>query len=540
MPEYIHKPQTKSKKAKAEIAARMQAAKTPVELMWDIYAGDPLTWGQQLFPQHFSMQTPSFHYELIDSVRDHRFVAIAAPRSSAKSTLMVFLYPFHQIIFKKRKFILIVSNTFAKAAMHLDSIKKELAENETLKRMFPGITLSKDAQGDTIFRHQDGHSTLVLCKGVDQIGGVRGVKFGASRPDLILCDDMEDDELVRSHERREQLNQLYDEALIPAGSPDCQVVVIGTIFHFAAQMAKLVSPDLYQEYFKLFFRAIEDDGRSLWPEKWSIEFLTQLQKDKPNVFAKEYQNNPVAGQNIRFKRADFRYWKEEGSRILILHADGSIKSTYSFKDCRAAIACDLAWKEKRTSDSSIIMPGLLTPNSEILVCEYLAKKGMRPDETGEQLFIMVERLEALTGSTVPVGFEKAMLENVTQWLLKREMKKRNKFLLTKELVWDADKNTRIETRLEPRYSQHVIFHRQGMGDLEQQLEQFPSGEHDDLPDALQGLVQLLQFPKVMKQAQDSDDEFMRARQLIVDAKKPTRRLYNGRPERGMKFTKGFW
>ena len=486
--------------------------------MWQVYAHDPMTWGQQLFAHHFKMATPMFHYELIEAVMKHRHVAIASPRSSAKSTLLVFLYPFHQIVFKKRKFILIVSNTFKKAAMHLDSIKKELAENADLMRMFPRITMVRDAEGDTIFKHQDGFTTMVLCKGVDQIGSIRGVKFGASRPDLILADDMEDDEMVKSSERRQQLRSLFDEALVPAGSPECQYVVVGTIFHDDSQMAKLVSPTQYREFYKLFFRAQEADGSSLWPDKWSIAFLEQLKKEKPNVFAKEYQNDPVAGSNTRFRRSDFRYYTQENGRLSLLDEHGVPEKSWAYAECRAAIACDLAWKEKRTSDSSVIMPGLLTPDSEILVLDYVAKKGMRPDETAEILFEMAGRLEKLTGNTVPIGFEKAMLENVTQWLLKREMKKRNKFLLTKELVWDADKNTRIETRLQPRYAQHVIYHKRGMGDLEHELERFPYGVHDDLCDCVQSLVQLLQFPKAKKEDAGSEDMFAKIRKFHIDEK----------------------
>jgi hypothetical protein len=223
---------------------------------------------------------------------------------------------------------------------------------------------------------------------------------------------------------------------------------------------------------------------------------------------------------VRFERKDFRYWKIEGGDYVLLDEAGKVVAKDSLKTCRAAISCDLAWKEKRESDSSVLMPGFITPNSDILVYSYLCKKGLRPDETEEVIFSMVDRIEKLTGSTVPIGFEKAMLENVTQWLLKQAMRKRNKFLTTKELLWDADKMTRIETRLQPRYCQHVIYHLTGMGDLEHQLERFPSGTHDDLADALQGLVQLLQFPKARIKETQADDEFMRMRKLTIDAKMP--------------------
>ena len=498
-------------------------------------AADPMFWGRAFFPHHFRLKSPLIHKWMIDFAMKYKKFAVASPRQSAKSTILVFLYPFHAFIFKKKRFIVIVSNTFKKAAMHLDSIKKELIENEALKKYFPGITLTKDAEGDSEFRHADGFSCKILCKGVDQIGSVRGVKFGAYRPDLIIGDDMEDDELVRNPERRRQLAEDFDTALIPAGDRnECQYIFVGTILHDDAQMARLVNKEHYKDYAKLFFQAHLDVGketeRSLWPETWSVEFLQKLMKENPNAYAKEYQNNPVAGTNVRFEKKDFRYWNIEGGDYVLLNAEGATVAKDSLKTCRAAVACDLAWKEKRESDSSVLLPGFITPNADILVYSYICKKGLRPDETEELLFTMVDRLEKLTGSVVPIGFEKAMLENVTQWLLKQGMRRRNKFLTTKELVWDADKLTRIETRLQPRYIQHVIYHMNGMGDLEYQLERFPSGSHDDLPDALQGLVQLLQFPKAKLKPTQADDEFMRMRKLIVDEKKPKRQehKFNGK------------
>jgi hypothetical protein len=433
------------------------------------------------------------------------------------STILLLFKPFHAVVFQERRFIVIVSNTFKKAAMSLDTIKKELVENTLLNRHFPGMEVVKDAEGDSIIRHPTGFETKILCKGVDQIGSIRGVKFGAYRPDLIIGDDMEDDELVRSPERRLQLQTEFDEALVPAGEKGlCQYIMVGTILHDDSLLSKLVSKDFYPEYKKLFYKAhIKPDTpeeESLWPEQWTIEWLKNLRKNNPRVYAKEYQNDPVAAGTEKFKREDFRYWKLENGNYYLFDRNNEPVGVGALSDCKAAIACDLAWKEKRENDSSVIFPGFLTPQSDILFLTYITKKGMKPDEVGEQLFLLEERLRKLTGSSVPIGFEKAMLENVTQWLLKQAMKKRNHFLVTKELVWDADKNTRIETRLQPRYAQHVIYHMRDMGELEHQLERFPYGTHDDLIDAAQGLVQLLQYPKRAKgvpQEEDKLDYLMR-------------------------------
>lgn len=504
-------------------------AREIVESFYKQMSQDPLLLGNYFFPKRMWRKPGWFQLEIIEQAHKHEikqdgrsYLSIAAPRGSAKSELIVFIYLFYCIAYKKKRHVVIVSNTFAKASKHLENIKMELKDNPDIKRAFPGIKIRKDAEGDSVLRHADGFEMRILCKGVDQIGSIRGEKFGQYRPDLIIGDDMEDDELVKSQERRAKLREDFDTALIPAGDSGTQYIFIGTVLHDDCQIARLVSADFYPEYTKLFYKALyEENGErvSLWPEKWSIADLLQMMKDKPLTFAKEMQNDPVAGSNTRFKREDFRRWDiKDGSYILYDDA-GKPFSSGRLGDCKAAIACDLAWKEKREADRSVLMPGLLTPNSEILIDTYVNETGMRPDRLEELLFIMEARLRKLTGGVVPVGFEKAMLENVTQWLLRQAMKKRNVWLLTKELVWDTDKNTRIETRLQPRYSQHAVFHRSGMGDLEYQLERFPYGSKDDLADAAQGLVQLLQYPKTQKKATEDDHfEFMRG--LAIEAKKP--------------------
>ena len=493
---------------------------------------DVMAFGKVFFPNHFTMETPDFHYQLMQMARRNQFLAIASPRGSAKSTRISFLYPAHKIIFKKEPFIVLISNTFKKSAMYLDAIKMELSDNKMLKAIIGDtIKFSRDAEGDTIFQHADGFKTWFLCRGVDQLGSLRGVKFGAHRPGLILLDDIEDDELVRSQERRLQLQKEFDDVFgIGGTSPKIghaktQIIAVGTILHDDSMLSKLIDKTQYTMFEKVKFQAHVDVDKpsehSLWPEKWSVTELREMMKNNPDTYAKEMQNDPVAGENTRFRRENFRYWKETSGGVSLLDANGNIQTTYAYGDCRAAISCDLAWKEKRVSDSCAIVPGLLTPRSEILVLDYIHQKGIRPDKLSTILFDMEERLATLTGSVIPIGFEKAMLENVNQWLLRREMQRRNKFLLTRELVWDADKNTRIETRLQPRYSQHVIYHKHGMGELETQLVRFPSGTHDDLIDALQGLIQLLQFPKDASKP-SVNDQFMKLRKWNNEHQKITR------------------
>ena len=123
------------------------------------------------------------------------------------------------------------------------------------------------------------------------------------------------------------------------------------------------------------------------------------------------------------------------------------------------------------------------------------------------------------------GFEKAKLEKVMKWLLAQAMRKRNHYLILKDLQWDTDKIQRIETRLEGRYAMQTIYHKKGMEELEHQLLRLRAGVHDDLADALQGVVQLLQFPKAKVKPKPKMNEFMWWRKLTMDSRNPRTRQY---------------
>lgn len=502
--------------------------KTFGQVLYDKMEENPMLFGYYMFPEHFRDQPPAFHLEIIQEAIKNRFLVIAAPRGASKSTLLGFLYVFHAIMFKKKRFIVIVGNTEGKAKEHLDAIKRELKDNDRFKKSMPKVVTVKDNEVDTIFRHKDGIEIRVLCKGVEQIPKIRGVKFTAYRPDLFVLDDIDDDELVRSEERRVKLKEDFDTALMPAGDfKTCQYIVIGTVLHDDSQLAKLLKPDEYTEFKKMFYVALDEEkNKSLWPERWTVEDLEDIKKRDPNKFAKEYQNNPVAGKNARYKKEDFRYWQEGvGGKYELLDTEGRVVKVGHLSDCRPGMAADLAWEQKKSADDTVIMGGYLTTDSEVLVDNYKAERGMRPERFARLVFGMFDKLKHSTGEAPPLGMEKAMLEKVVKWTLKEVMKQRNEFIITKNLTWEGDKIKRTENILEPRFSNHVIYFRRGMGDLEYQLTRFPFGTRDDLVDGINGLCQMLKHPRSARKAVQEDDGFDILKNFLKENKNPTKRPY---------------
>ncbi len=477
-----------------------------------LYYDNKLLFGKWFFPHYFRKDSPPFHIQIIKECSG-LYTAIQAPRGSAKSTVTTFLDTVHGIALKKERFVVIVQNTYAKAAGSLNNIKYEFRYNKKLMEDF-GINMEvKDAEGDTIFSHSDGFMCRVLCKGADQLGSIRGERFGAYRPTLIIVDDIEDDEMVKNPERRDELEKQFNEVLNYAGEAgETRIVVDGTILHDDSLLAKMIRTDRYRRFKKLVYRA-RNDGVSLWPEKWSIEDLAEMESDNPEAFAKEMQGDPSSGTMETIRRVDFRRWELVENEAVLYNEDKEVSARWRLKDCRAGIGIDLAWEEGQVSDYSAFVPGIVTPANDLLFDSYIHKKGLRPNEWENIAFDLSERYQAMTGKRVCIGIEKAKYEKVMKWFLREAQKRRNSWLWFKEVNWGTkDKIERIMTRLANRYENHSVYHRRGMGALENELVRLRSTPHDDIADAAAMLPEILSVrPEIRKPSPKTDKfEFWRS------------------------------
>lgn len=156
---------------------------------------------------------PQCHEEWWELVTGpEKFIAIAAPRGHAKSTAISLSYVLSCVLFRTKKFVLLVSDTETQANLFLGSIKQELQDNEDLislfgvKRNEKGLVVfKKDTESDIIVELEDGHTFRILAKGAEQ--KLRGLIWNGSRPDLIVCH--EKDTEIYTPETGWILNQDY-------------------------------------------------------------------------------------------------------------------------------------------------------------------------------------------------------------------------------------------------------------------------------------------------------------------------------------------
>lgn len=435
--------------------------KKKIQILKKLFENDIESFGKFFFNHHIKLDTPEFHREIYDLyMSDHPRIAVGAPRGHAKSTITDLVYLCWCVVYKKTNYALLVSDTYSQSVLFLDALKAELESNEKLQLFFGKLTSDHWSEGEIV-------SNGIMITSIGAGMKVRGLKFRQNRPDLIIIDDLENDELVENKQRREKLERWVNGALIPCMAKGGRVRVIGTILHYDSLMAKLLSEDNYKEFLKKTYKAINDYG-ALWEEHLNLTELEVIKQDflakgQGFLFYQEYQNDPVSGENRKFKLEKIKYYKD--SDIL-----GKLLNTL--------ITIDRAYSKDKTADSTgIIVLSIDQENN------WYVRQAERFKGTEKELITKIFDLKSYYNPS-KIGVEQKAFEYTLKPALLDEMRRTNNFFNIEELKdLGTSKNIRIEG-LVPRFEMGTIFLKPDHTDLVDELIQFPKAVHDDLIDAL--------------------------------------------------------
>ena len=433
--------------------------------------------------------TPQFHKEIWDFVTSNsKQVAIAAPRYHAKSTAVTHAYTLASVLFREARYVLIVSDTVTQAVQFLGDIKKELLDNDDLRSLFSVSSFPKDTEDDLIVEMEDGHTFRIQAKGSEQ--KLRGLKWANLRPDLVIGDDMENDEIVMNKDRRMKFKRWFYGALIPCVSSTGKIRIVGTILHLDSLLENLMPASLLgshrgvksliQEDLKEYslnklpwrsikYRAHTDDFKTLlWPEMKSAEEF-RLQKDDyvrqglADVYSQEMLNIPMDITDTFFKKADFVAMKpEDKKKKLIYYA-----------------ACDLAVSQSQRADYSAFVIGGMDEDGK-LYGVHVVKERMDALEIVDTI-LMLQKIY----KPVLFGLEQGTIQKAIGPYLNEEMLKRGEFISTVLLKPSGDKLTRarsIQARMRSgacKFDKDAEWYQ----NFEDELLRFPRDKHDDQVDA---------------------------------------------------------
>ncbi len=440
---------------------------------------------------------PPFHREMWElCCSDEPKVAIAAPRKHAKSTAITHAFILTMLLSRQRSFCLLVSNTESQAAEFLGSIKSEL-EGEEVKKEFGIRKLLKDTETNIVCLMNDGHKFRIQAKGSEQ--KVRGLKWMNKRPDLIVCDDLEEDEQVLSPERREKFRKWFMNALVPCGSDNCLIRVVGTILHLDSMLNRLLHNKMWKS---LFYEAEDGNFKNiLWPEKFSAEILKAIYDDyvedgNPEGYSQEYRNQPVDIKSAFFNPDYFYDFERDANGKALL------------PNLENYAAADFAISEKEKADFNVQIIGGVCPEGILHIIDVKRFKG--------DADLIISELIATQRHYKPnvFTFETAKIDKAIGPALEREMLRTGVFLNIEKMTPTQSKTMRAKSIQAMhkagaiRYDKEASWYPAFEAELMMVADSGPRGRHDDMFDAFAFLgLTVDQYYEAQSDEESEEEEY---------------------------------
>ena len=440
---------------------------------------------------------PPFHKEMWElCCSDAPKVAIAAPRGHAKSTAITHAYLLSMVLFRAKQFALLVSDTEGQAVEFLADIKAELEGNETLIKTFGVKKLLKATETNVICQLEDGHKFRIQAKGSEQ--KVRGMKWRGKRPDLIVCDDLENDEIVMNPDRREKFRRWFMNALVPCMSDTGWIRVVGTVLHLDSMLQRLLEDETWKS---LFYEAEDGNFENLlWPEQFPDDRLRDIYaaykaQGDPEGYAQEYRNRPVAIEAAFFNPDYFFDFERDGEKALLPNLE-------------YFAAADFAISEKEKADYTAIIVAGVDPEGKVYVVDV--KKGRWDAEQ------IIEELIATQKMWKPnvFTFETAKIDKAIGPFLNAEMMRQKTYLNIVKMTPTQSKTMRARSIQAMHKAGLIKYDREAswFSDFHSELmmvaDSGPRGKHDDMFDAFAYIgLTIDQYWEAMSDQEIEDEEF---------------------------------
>lgn len=256
------------------------------------------------------------------------------PRGHAKSTHFDIFMPIWLMFQEKRliNFMVIVGKSEDSAQRLLGDVQAELEFNLRLIADF-GEQKNLGNWQDGEFATQSGVMFLACGRGQSP----RGLRKREARPDYIVIDDLDDDELCRNERRVRELTDWIKEALF--GALDVgrgRFIMVGNLISKTSVLANIAAT---RGVYVSEVKAVDADGNPSWKEKWTKEEAQEYADFVGyRAWQKEMMHNPINEGTI-FKDEWIRYKKLPALtkyKQIVCYTDPSFKATKSndYKACR--------------------------------------------------------------------------------------------------------------------------------------------------------------------------------------------------------------
>jgi len=457
-----------------------------------------------LFPQRFYRDFDSEHdkiFDLLDN-SDNNQKCIAAPRGTGKTSIMNLLIPAKRLAFLDSRFMVPVSSTQGSAELQAENLKHEFQTNEVLNTLFRIEKTQNFSKKQWVLEFAGGERSMVWPKGAKQ--QVRGLLYHNYRPDLVIIDDLEDDDYLRSEEQRKRLKNWFFGPLVnivDRGRDDWEIIYIDTLKHEDSLLQDLIDDPAWDS---VVLELCNDQYETKFPNLMSTEQVKDLVAKYRNqgqlgTFYREYRNMPIATEDKPIIEDYFQYYTNPNNQSNWNKPNFSDKGKYTH-----AIVIDPAkTANMHSADSALVGGSINVTDGEIYYRDIVSGK-FHPNELYDEMIRMVKRMNPDV-----VGVEVTGLNEFATYPIRTQLRKHAPGV---QLIELHARGGRKEDGKTARVRSLVGFYRRGdiyhnhvnCGGLEGQLLSFPRSKKWDIMDAAAYFVEL--FEKGKKYAQSRQDD----------------------------------
>ncbi|MFA6006901.1 MAG: hypothetical protein WC764_04240 [Candidatus Paceibacterota bacterium] len=424
------------------------------------------------YAPYIQYETADFQREIYDDLQDsdNQFLEILGFRGCTKSTIITHFFIVWSIITGRSRYPLLIADTDKQANRYLYNIRAELEQNELLIQDFGAFKPEMGADNDEWQK-----TTIVLPKYRARIsahsngGNIRGLRHLEIRPDLVVCDDIENIEETRQKEQRDKLYRWFKSDVMQVGDRKTRYILLGNLLHSDGLMCRIEREIADGKIKGLFKRypIIDEEGKSIWTGKFSNMESLDIERRK-------------LGEKTWIRESLLKIVPEDGQ---VIHDDWIRyfkKIPEGFVPTGFGAGVDLAISKRETADYTAIVPGiagLLDGKPKIYIGKRITNLRLSMAETIDACKTLANLKPGMRFFVEQVGYQAAAVE---------EMKR--KWLAVDPLAPISDKKARLEAVAGYVRDGTVEFPDEAADDLVIQLTHFGTEAHDDLVDAFAYLL----------------------------------------------------
>lgn len=280
---------------------------------------------QRYLSHYCKCKNAKFHNDAAKYIEQHKEMRAVFkwPRGHAKSVHLDVGIPLWLKFKGELHVMVLVGKSEDNADALLGDLQAELQFNQYIIEDF-GIQYNNGCWQEGEFVTKD------LCAFFSRGRGQspRGLRFRENRPDYIIIDDLDDDELCRSESRVSELTKWVKEALFGCfGGQPGRFIMVGNLISKNSVLQKLIDTPTV---FTSSINAIDKNGNPSWPECYTIQMLRDRELFMGyRAYQKEYMNNPITEGAVFQQR--WIKWKQmprlRDYESIIVYIDPSWKDT---------------------------------------------------------------------------------------------------------------------------------------------------------------------------------------------------------------------